>query len=84
VIVPPHLIAQIDQRYPDARAGVLDLVENVRPALAEYGAPVTSAILAAQVHDDLDGDAQQLAGMLGVALVELARHLTDEEVSDGA
>lgn len=79
--IPPHLVAQIDQRYPDARAGVHELVENVRTALAEYGAPVTSAILAAQVHDDLDGDAQQLAGMLGVALVELARHLSDEGVA---
>lgn len=72
--IPPHLVAEIDQRYGPARRDVLNLIDTARSASDAHGAAVGSALLAAELFDRTGGDAQQLAGMLGLALVELASH----------
>jgi hypothetical protein len=71
--ITPDMIARIDQQYEQAKAGLMEAVADARLALEEHG-PAKAAALVSVMHVELtDGDPHLLGGMVGLALVELAR-----------
>ena len=69
----PGNVARLDQAYAEAKEGLVCAVQEARELLERHG-PAKCAAMSALVHITLaSADPVKIAGMLGLALTELAK-----------
>lgn len=76
--LPAEMVAHVDQGYEVARAAIEEAVEEARRVLQARGPATAAAVLSVAHVERSGGDPYQLAGALGVVLVELARRDSGE------
>lgn len=78
--IPSDLVHEVDQCYAAARDELKDMIDEVRPLLATDGPASTAAWYSAELR--MGGWSEDaLAGLVGLAIVELARR-EDQSVSE--
>jgi hypothetical protein len=76
----PQQIQVMHDRYPEARAEILEFVDRARDLIDAHGLIVGAAVVGVEHMHNMSAeniDPEVMAGMLGIALVELAQLLAD-------